>query len=132
MFRNYITIAIRNLLKHKVFSFINVFGLSIGIACCTLLALYIKDEFSFDRHFDRSEDIYRVTSTFIREDGSEDKMPRSSPAVVMTMLEEFPELETATRVVTPPEVEQHLVRYKDFTFYEKQGYLVDSTFFDIF
>lgn len=132
MFRNYIIIAVRNLLKHKIFSFINVVGLSIGIACCTLLALYIKDEFSFDRHFDRSEDIYRIASTFIREEGSEDKIPRTSPAVAMTMLEEFPELESATRVVNPPEVEQHLVRYKDITFYEKQGYLVDSTFFDVF
>lgn len=132
MFRNYITIALRNLQKHKVFSFINIFGLSIGIACCTLLALYIKDEFSYEKHFDRYDDIYRLTTTIIRDDGRQDKLPRTSPPIAMKMLEEFPELETATRVVNPPEVEQHLVRYEDKTFYEKKGYLVDSTFFDVF
>jgi putative ABC transport system permease protein len=132
MFKNYITIAFRNLLKHKVFSFINIFGLSVGIACCMLLALYIKDEFSYEKHFDRYEDIYRVTSAFHKEDGKEEKIPRTSPPVAMAMLKEFPELESATRVVNPPEVEQHLLRYEDKTFYEKKGYLVDSTFFDIF
>jgi putative ABC transport system permease protein len=132
MFRNYLTVALRNLQKHKIFSFINVFGLSVGIACCMLLALYIKDEFSYEKHFESHEDIYRVTSTFIKEDGVEEKMPRTSPPVALTMLEEFPELESATRVVNPPEVEQHLLRYEDKTFFEKKGYLVDSTFFDVF
>src|SRR5688572_2470396 len=131
MLKNYFIIAVRNLQKHKIFSLINIVGLSVGIACCTLLALYIKEEFSFEKHFKGYEDIYRLTATFKTSDRDE-KMPRSSPPVAMTMLSEFPELESATRIVDPPEVEQHLIHYKDQTFYEKKGYFVDSTFFDVF
>lgn len=131
MLQNYFKIALRTLLKHKVFSLINILGLSIGITCCVLLALYIKDEFSYETQFDRVNDLYRVTSTFIVDRGSE-KMPRTSPPVVMTMLRELPEIESATRLVNPPEVEQHLLHVGDRTFFEKKGYLVDSTFFDVF
>src|SRR5258706_2376603 len=131
MLQNYIKIAFRNLRKHKVFSLINIFGLSIGITCCVLLSLYIRDEFSYETRFDGYKDIYRVTSTFITEKGTE-KMPRTSPPIAMTLARELPEIESATRVVNPPEVEQHLLRMGDNTFYEKTGYLVDSTFFDLF
>ncbi|HYG17287.1 MAG TPA: ABC transporter permease [Ohtaekwangia sp.] len=132
MLKNYFIIAFRNLLKHKTFSVINIFGLSVGIACCVLLALYIKDAFSYEKHFEGYENIYRITGTLTSPEGREDKMPRTSPPVAMTMLEEFPELESATRLVNPPEVEQHLLRFQDKTFYEDLGYLVDSTFFDVF
>ncbi len=132
MLQNYLKIALRNLLNHKVFSIINIFGLSIGIACCVLLSLFIKDELSFETQFQGSEKIYRITSSFIKDDGTNETFPRSSPPVTMTLLAEFPELEAATRVVTPPGVEQHLVRYENKTFYEKHGALVDSTFFDVF
>jgi len=131
MLKNYFTIALRNLQKHKIFSLINIVGLSVGIACCILLSLFIKEEFSYEKHFERYEDIHRLTATFKTAERDE-KMPRSSPPVVMAMLSEFPELESATRVVDPPEVEQHLIHFKDKTFYEKKGYLVDSTFFDVF
>lgn len=131
MLKNYILIAYRNLLNHRVFSAINILGLSIGISCCVLLSLYIKEELSFEKHFKDYQHIYRVTSTFIK-DGKGEKLPRTSPPVPMTMLQDFPELESATRVVSPPEVEQHLLTYEDKTFYEKTGYLVDSTFFDMF
>ncbi|HMF73904.1 MAG TPA: hypothetical protein VK616_20625, partial [Flavitalea sp.] len=50
----------------------------------------------------------------------------------MAMLREFPELESAARLVEMPNVERHLIRYEDKTFYERKGYVVDSTFFDIF
>ena len=132
MLQNYLKIAFRNLLNHKVFSFINIFGLSIGIACCVLLALFIKDELSYEKHFQDAERIYRITSTFINADGTGETFPRCSPPVAMTLAAEFPEVEVATRMVEPPGVEQHLVRYEDKIFYEKQGVLVDSTFFNVF
>lgn len=131
MLQNYFKIALRNLLKHKIFSVINVAGLALGIACCTILALYIKDEFSYEQHFVDHERIYRMYTIFTR-DGNEQSFPRTSPAVAMDMARELPEIETATRVVPIPEVDQHLIRYKENVFYEKQGYLVDSTFLDVF
>ncbi|WKZ58586.1 MAG: ABC transporter permease [Cyclobacteriaceae bacterium] len=131
MFRNYLAIAIRNLLKHKAFSFINIGGLAVGMACCVLLVLYIHDEFSYEQHFTDHERIYRIYSVFSR-DGNSESFPRTSPPVAMALAQEFPEVETATRLVPIPEVEQHLIRYEENLFYEKMGYLADSTFFDVF
>lgn len=131
MIRNYLLIAIRNLLKHKTFSIINVFGLAIGITCCVLLALYIYDEWSYEKHFANFDRTYRITSTFKTNEG-DILNPRTSPPIAMGVRDEFPEVESATRLIPPPEVEQHLIQYKDKAFYEKYGYLVDSTFFDVF
>ena len=131
MFKNYIKVALRNIIKQKTFSFINIFGLALGIACCTLLALYIRDEFKYEKHFADHQRIYRINTIFTR-DGNEQSFPRTSPAVAMDMLRELPEIESAVRVVPIPEVDQHLIRYKSEVFYEKNGYLVDSTFFDVF
>jgi len=67
MFQNYIKIALRNLARNKVYSGINIFGLALGVACCLLLSLYIQDEMSYDKHHERSEDIYRMVTTFRSE-----------------------------------------------------------------
>lgn len=131
MLQNYFKIAFRNLLKHKIFSVINIAGLALGIACCTLLALNIKDEFSYEQHFADHERVYRMYTVFTR-DGHEQTFPRTSPGVAMDMLRELPEVEAATRMAPIPEVDQHLIRYNQETFYEKNGYLVDSTFLDVF
>jgi len=131
MLKNYFIVALRNLRKHKAFSIINISGLAVGISCCVLLALYIKDEVSFEKHFEDHERIYRMYSVFTK-DGVPESFPRTSPPVALTLAEQFPEIESATRLVSPPEVEQHLLQYKEKTFYEKTGFLVDSTFFDIF
>jgi putative ABC transport system permease protein len=131
MLKNYFTIALRHLLKNKTFSLINILGLSTGIACCLLLALYIQDEFSFEKHFDGHDRVYRIYTAFTRDDKTE-IFPRCSPPIAMDLIDEVPEVETATRVVNPPEVEVHVIRYQDKTFYEKKGVLVDSTFLDVF
>lgn len=132
MLKNYFIIALRNLLKHKVFSAINILGLSVGITCCSILALYIQDELSYDRHFEDSERIFRVTTEIREGDAAPEYLQRTSPPIAMAMQADFPEVEAATRIVNPPEVERHLIRYGNETFYEKTGYLVDSTFFKVF
>lgn len=132
MFSHYLKTGIRNLLKYKVFSVINIAGLSIGITCCVLLSLFITDELSFDRHFPGAERIYRITSTMKASDGTVQTIQRTSPPIGPTMLAEFPELESVTRVIKDIGAEQQLLTYKDKSFYEKRGYQVDSTFFDIF
>lgn len=131
MIKNYITVAIRHLLKNKTFSLINILGLSTGIACCLLLALFIQDEFSYERHFKDHERVFRLYTIFTR-DGKPESFPRTSPPIAMDLIDEAPEVETATRIVEPPEVEVHLIRYNDKVFSEKKGVLVDSTFLDVF
>lgn len=110
---------------------INILGLAIGITCCILLTLFIKDEFSFERHFDDYESIYRVTST-LSSDKWSSELPSSAPPAVPALLREFPEIKTATRVASPPDVQRHYIRFQDKGFYENKAYLVDSTFFDVF
>jgi len=62
MFKNYFKSAYRNLARNKVYSFINIAGLSLGLACAMLIMLYVKDEVSFDRFHENVSNIYRVVS----------------------------------------------------------------------
>ena len=64
MLINYLKIALRNLQKQKIFAFINVFGLSVGIACFILLMLFTDNELSFDKFHKKAGEIYRVVSDF--------------------------------------------------------------------
>ena len=72
MLKNYLTIALRNLVSHKLFSAINILGLAIGLACVILISLFVQYETSYDTHWSRADDIYRVTRTFKRNAGGED------------------------------------------------------------
>ena len=60
MFKNYLKIALRNIKRHKGYSFINIVGLAIGMACCILILLWVQDELSYDRFHENADDIYRV------------------------------------------------------------------------
>ena len=64
MFRNYLKIALRSLVRTKGYSFINISGLSLGVACCLLLSLYVQDEFKYDQHHERLSDLYRIDTQF--------------------------------------------------------------------
>lgn len=70
MFKNYFKVAIRNLLKHKGFSFINILGLSVGLTCCLLIGLYISEELSYDKFHKDADKIYRFTREFKSNDGT--------------------------------------------------------------
>ena len=69
LLNNYFKIAWRNLLRNKVYSSINILGLSLGLACCMLIILYSKDEVSYDRFHDNAQNIYRITNTRFGADG---------------------------------------------------------------
>src|SRR5687767_2049119 len=73
MLKNYFIIAFRNFWKNKGFTFINIFGLAIGIACSLLIYLFVSDELSFDKFHKDSGNIYRVVKDFVMDDGS--KLP---------------------------------------------------------
>ena len=85
MLTNYLKVAVRNFLRHKMYSFINIFGLAVGIACCLLILLFIQDEISYDSFHKNADRIYRVNtdlkfggtriaySGYFRYDGSVDE-----------------------------------------------------------
>ncbi|MDV3308627.1 MAG: ABC transporter permease [Cyclobacteriaceae bacterium] len=129
MLKNYFKVAVRNLVRTKIFSLINIFGLSLGVACCLLLSLYVRDEFSYDRHHERLSDLYRIDTQFEGVVGF-DKLGSVSPPITMTLKEELPEVEEAARVVasfSSPD----LIQYEDEKFFEPDGYIADSTLFDV-
>ena len=99
MFKNYLTIAIRNLARHKAYTFINVAGLAIGLACSTLILLYLQHEFSYDRHHTKADRIYRLIRGQHTTDGKIKYQTNTRGPVAPALSKEFPEVEHATRFV---------------------------------
>lgn len=128
MFKNYIKIAWRNLLKNKTFSFINIFGLSIGLATCLLLTLYIMDEISYDKHHIDGDKIYRIVM-----ESSGTQLSTTSAPMAQKLKDEFPEIEETARLLKFPNIDKFLLKEegKNKQIYETKGYYVDSTFFEI-
>lgn len=135
MLINYFKIAWRNLMKNKVFSFINVFGLSAGLASCMLICLYVYDELNFDKQHKNVENLYQVGTVFVRSDG-ETNTPCVPAATAEALRHEFPEVVNTTRLVPLFVDDKTLVKYEENgmnkSFYETKGYLADSTFFSFF
>jgi putative ABC transport system permease protein len=122
MFRNYLKIALRTILKHKGYSFINIAGLSVGIACCVLILLWVQDELSYDRFHENANNIHLTVLEV------EDNWWTSSPwALGPTLKKDFPEVRTFTRYgqIT------RLVRYEDKNYNESIAF-ADPEFFDMF
>ena len=99
MFRNYLTIALRNLNRQKSFSAINILGLAIGLGTCFLIVLYIQDELSFDSWHAKGDRVYRVIRE-TRSGGQSDYLPYTSGALARALEQDFPEVEKAVRVIT--------------------------------
>ncbi len=130
MLRSYFIIALRNIQRNKTYSLINILGLSLGVACCLLLALYVQDEMGYDQHHRRLNDLYRITTKFTTGKGI-DRLGSTSPPIAMALRDEIPEIEAAVRVLNPPGVAENLIKYQDNIFYEKDGFIADSTLFDV-
>ena len=130
MLRNYLKIAWRNLRKQKFYTFLNVFGLSLGLASCLLITLYVVDELSYDKSFTNAGRIYRVNSD-IRFGGADMKLAVAPDPMAFTMLKDYPQLEAATRL---REDGSYLVRRTGTTenMQEAQVAFADSTFFKVF
>lgn len=94
MLRNYITIALRNLRKHRFYTFINVAGLAVGIASCMIITLYIVHELSYDRHFANADRVYRVNSE-IKFNGNHHRLAVLPPVAAATFEKDLPEVEAA-------------------------------------
>ena len=97
MYRNYLTIALRNILKYKGFSLINIAGLAIGIASCLLILLFVQSELKYDRFHQNKERIFRVGFTFHVGTNQFDAALGPCP-LAAALVDEFPEVQSAARI----------------------------------
>ena len=136
MLRNYLKVAWRNVMKNKTFSFINVFGLAIGLTSCMLITLYLYNELSYDNYHRNIDRMYQLGTTFVKE-GKEDRTANTPAPMARTMQQEFPEIEKATRLMKAFSDDKTLLQYakpsgQTESFYENKAYLADSNFFQVF
>ena len=129
MIRNYLIVAWRNLAKNKVYSFINITGLAIGLASFLLIALYMMDELSYDRYNDKADRIYRINAD-IRFGGGDLHLPVTSDMMGQILKKDFPMVEQYTRIYASSG-SKLIKKNKDFITEDYVAH-VDSTFFDVF
>src|SRR5688572_6724492 len=132
MIRNYVKVASRNILKRKMYSFINAFGLSIGIAFCVLIYLFIEDERSFDQFHASKDRLYRMeVRTFnndvVKPEGQFNAHAWLQVPLRQALIDDLPEVEMATRFSDGDAI----VRYEDKVFSEEINF-VDADFFSMF
>ncbi|MBW6460273.1 MAG: ABC transporter permease [Bacteroidales bacterium] len=128
MLKNFLISAIRNLSRNKFYTFLNVLGLSVGLAAFIFILLYVRDELTYDKHNEKHERIYRIESNFNisnRHDLFAIVPVPMGPAFKL----EFPEVETFTRL---NDVGNSAFRYGDKEYYETDFFFADSTVFDVF
>jgi putative ABC transport system permease protein len=128
MLHNIFKIAFRNLFKDKFYSFLNIIGLSIGIAASLLILLYIVDELSYDDFHTDADRIYRVSAQGKFGDREVVRMAVSCAPLAEGMLKHIPEVETVTRIAS----EVVIFNHNEEIFKEVNVFYADSTFFDVF
>ena len=137
MFKTCLKTAWRNVIKSKMFSIINVVGLSVGLTCCMLITLYIINETHYDSYQKNAKNICQLGTEFIGL-GNFKKLPNTPAPMAEMMKSVFPEIQQATRLAVLFGEDKTLLQYQPTqdaamkSFYETNGYLVDSTFFRMF
>ncbi|RYG01861.1 MAG: FtsX-like permease family protein [Chitinophagaceae bacterium] len=129
MIKTYLKIALRSLWKNKAFTTINLVGLTTGLTCCLLMALYIQHELSYDKFQKNGDRIARVIMEYSVNGGSISKGNFTSTKVFPAFKEAFPEVEDGVRLSGGRPV---LVKYEEKLFNEEKFMLADSTFFNVF
>ncbi len=128
MLKNYFKLAWRNLLRHKVYSAINIVGLATGISACILIFFYVKDELTYERHFAHYNRICRVV-TDLQVQGQQDNFARSSAPLAAALRQNYPEVEQVARLLP---IGKQTVWVEGEAFNEEDLFYADSTFFDLF
>ncbi len=131
MFKNYLLISFRNILKNKWFSLINIAGLAVGLACFILILAFVQFELSFDRFHDRADRIFRVISRDTHREGWAAQFADHSPEHLAKLLKaEFPEVVRTTRT-RDIWTDKAVLKYGDKTYYQR-GLFADAEFLEIF
>ena len=128
MWTNYFKVALRTMQRQKFYSFINIFGLTLGMATALFILLYITDELSYDRFHADADRIYRVGIKGRLAD-QDFNMATAPEPMAAALVEEVPEIEAAVRIRP---VKQVIVQYEDKAFTEDVVLLADSNFFSFF
>lgn len=129
MLRNYIKIALRNHIKRTGYTVINMLGLTLGLAACILLILYLQHELSFDRFHSKYERTYRIIERRNTASQQGQLAGETSPMVATHIRSDMPEVETATRLFR---FGRYTVEHKANRFYEGDYLFAEPTFFDVF
>ncbi len=130
MIRNYLRSALRNIKRHPFISFINIFGLTVGLTCCLLILAYIINERSYDKFNKNANDIYRVTRTFYTAPGVENlHLSSVAPPFGPLLQTAFSDIKKITRVLPNGNT---ALKYKDKLFNEKGAAFADENFFAFF
>lgn len=128
MIGNYIKIAWRNLLRNKLYAAITIGGITIGLAAFWLIALYVADEFSYDRYHEKADRIFRVAQHASWDGGSISQASTSAP-FASALQNEFPEIEQATRI----DIEgDGIISYNEKTLQVNDIFFADSNVFNVF
>ena len=129
MIKNYFKIAWRNLVKYRFISFINLFGLTVGLTCCLLITTYILNELSYDRYNKNAKNIYRVTRSFNNKDGVVSlTLSTVAPPFGYYFPTDFPEIKKMTRLLNT----NATLKYKEKLFNEKDVSFADENLFNVF
>ena len=130
MFKNYLIIGFRNIIKKKLYALLNITGLAIGFASCLIIYIYLQHELSYDNFHDNADRIIKVNMELKM---GEQKTVGVAPAILAKeFLEDFPEVESGVLVHNPTLFTFKTVRHEDKIFQENSFYYADSTFFKIF
>src|SRR5690349_13062215 len=138
MLTNFLKIAWRNLMKSKIFSFINIFGLAAGLTCCMLISIYLLHETSYDSYQKDVRQLYQMETAFSFQHSKEQVMSATPWPMAPAMKRDFPEIEQSTRLLPLSLFEDKtMLQYREGTaipvsFYEDRGFLADSNFFRMF
>src|ERR1700742_1100319 len=128
MIRNYIKTAFRNLMKNKGFTFINVFGLTLGLATCLLIVFYVFDELSYDRYNTKADRIYRVNMD-LKYGGTTSSFAVAQPPLAAAVMNNFPEVESVVRITRSDGTR---IKKGNEIFTEKTVAYADPGIFDVF
>lgn len=128
MLKNYIKIILRNLIKNKLFSLINILGLAIGLSCTIIISLYIQDQMSYDKFYRDDGNIYRLNLD-VKSPAGVNKYSTTSPPMGPALVQRFPEFQEAVRVRIGS---SSLMQSEKLRAYEEQILYVDSNFVNFF
>jgi len=129
MLRNFLKVTLRNLYREKIYAIINISGLSLAIACCLILGLYLRSELTYDRHHTKYKQIFRVVNEF-NINSKLDSFAVTSQSLGPLLAGDNPEIKDFVRFRVTGE--ERLFRHKDDTFYWDNIYFADDNIFNIF